>query len=61
PLVRALSNFACNLRYPDTSMEAIKLMRTCAKVVADKGHCITNYCLNQQPELSVSALNYVLY
>lgn len=31
--VKCLSEFACNARFPDTSMEAIRLVRTCALCV----------------------------
>lgn len=34
--VKCLSEFACNSAFPDTSMEAIRLIRTCAKYVAEK-------------------------
>ncbi|XP_036361493.1 brefeldin A-inhibited guanine nucleotide-exchange protein 1 isoform X3 [Octopus sinensis] len=34
--VKCLSEFACNAAFPDTSMEAIRLIRTCAKYVAEK-------------------------
>ncbi|ETN67279.1 brefeldin a-inhibited guanine nucleotide-exchange protein [Anopheles darlingi] len=33
--VKCLSEFACNARFPDTSMEAIRLVRTCALCVND--------------------------
>ncbi|XP_067620339.1 LOW QUALITY PROTEIN: brefeldin A-inhibited guanine nucleotide-exchange protein 1 [Eurosta solidaginis] len=33
--VKCLSEFACNARFPDTSMEAIRLVRTCALCVHD--------------------------
>lgn len=33
--VKCLSEFACNARFPDTSMEAIRLVRTCAVCVHD--------------------------
>ena len=32
--VKCLSEFACNARFPDTSMEAIRLVRTCAASVS---------------------------
>ena len=32
--VKCLAEFACNSWYPDTSMEAIRIIRTCAKHVA---------------------------
>lgn len=34
--VKCLSEFACNIAFPDTSMEAIRLIRACAKIVAEK-------------------------
>ncbi|CAF4274506.1 unnamed protein product, partial [Rotaria sordida] len=34
--VKCLSEFACNISFPDTSMEAIRLIRQCAKYVAEK-------------------------
>ncbi|KAM7451901.1 Brefeldin A-inhibited guanine nucleotide-exchange protein 1 [Porites harrisoni] len=33
--VKCLSEFACNASFPDTSMEAIRLIRNCAKYVYD--------------------------
>ena len=33
--VKCLSEFACNAAFPDTSMEAIRIIRHCAKHVAD--------------------------
>ncbi|XP_055601135.1 brefeldin A-inhibited guanine nucleotide-exchange protein 1 [Uranotaenia lowii] len=33
--VKCLSEFACNAKFPDTSMEAIRLVRTCALCVND--------------------------
>lgn len=38
--VKCLSEFACNALFPDTSMEAIRLIRQCAKYVAEKPHVI---------------------
>lgn len=35
--VKALAEFACNLHFPDTSMEAIRLIRTCARVISERG------------------------
>ena len=34
--VKCLSEFACNISFPDISMEAIRLIRACAKIVAEK-------------------------
>ncbi|XP_077991507.1 brefeldin A-inhibited guanine nucleotide-exchange protein 1-like [Glandiceps talaboti] len=36
--VKCLSEFACNAAFPDTSMEAIRLIRNCAKYVMEKPH-----------------------
>lgn len=43
--VKCLSEFACNAAFPDTSMEAIRLIRHCAKYVSDRPqvyHCLVN-------------------
>jgi len=34
--IKCLSEFACNAAFPDTSMEAIRLIRQCAKYIADR-------------------------
>lgn len=34
--VKCLSEFACNISFPEISMEAIHLLRTCADCVHDK-------------------------
>lgn len=34
--VKCLSEFACNASFPDTSMEAIRLIRHCAKYVSER-------------------------
>ena len=34
--VKCLSEFACNAGFPDTCMEAIRLIRNCARHVAEK-------------------------
>jgi len=34
--IKCLSEFACNILIPDTSMEAIRLIRQCARYVAEK-------------------------
>lgn len=36
--VKCLSEFACNIGFPEISMEAIHLLRTCADCVHDKPH-----------------------
>ncbi|GAB0091813.1 brefeldin A-inhibited guanine nucleotide-exchange protein 1 [Sergentomyia squamirostris] len=40
--VKCLSEFACNARFPDTSMEAIRLVRTCALCVHSAPHLLPN-------------------
>lgn len=44
--VKCLSEFACNAAFPDTSMEAIRIIRHCAKHVADNPQVgsPTHYC-----------------
>ena len=39
--VKCLSEFACNAAFPDTSMEAIRLIRNCAKYVAERPQVCT--------------------
>ena len=34
--IKCLSEFACNLSFPDTSMEAIRLIRQCAFYISNK-------------------------
>ncbi|XP_049777392.1 brefeldin A-inhibited guanine nucleotide-exchange protein 1 [Schistocerca cancellata] len=41
--VKCLSEFACNASFPDTSMEAIRLIRTCAKYVDEKPQLFAEY------------------
>jgi brefeldin A-inhibited guanine nucleotide-exchange protein len=41
--VKCLSEFACNAAFPDTSMEAIRLIRLCAKHVADAPQMFKDY------------------
>ena len=36
--VKCLGEFSCNQNFPDTSMEAIALIRVCARYIADKPH-----------------------
>ena len=40
--VKCLSEFACNASFPDTSMEAIRLIRACADCVHDKPQVSVN-------------------
>ncbi|RWS13810.1 brefeldin A-inhibited guanine nucleotide-exchange protein 1-like isoform X6 [Dinothrombium tinctorium] len=55
--VKCLSEFACNQNFPDTSMEAIRLIRACAKYVADKPNMFREYALeiNQVNSSSTNA------
>ncbi|KAM3923498.1 brefeldin A-inhibited guanine nucleotide-exchange protein 2 isoform 2-T2 [Leptodactylus fuscus] len=41
--VKCLSEFACNFTFPDTSMEAIRLIRYCAKYVSNKPQALREY------------------
>lgn len=41
--VKCLSEFACNASFPDTSMEAIRLIRSCADCVHDKPHVVSEH------------------
>ncbi|CAH8874145.1 unnamed protein product [Trichobilharzia szidati] len=41
PLVKALAEFSCNPRFPDTAMESIRLIRICARTVAEQGSVFT--------------------
>lgn len=36
PLVKLLADFACNLHFPDTAMESIRLIRICAQIVSER-------------------------
>ncbi|KAG8441967.1 hypothetical protein GDO86_010953 [Hymenochirus boettgeri] len=51
--VKCLSEFACNAAFPDTSMEAIRLIRHCAKYVSDRPQAFREYTsddINVAPE-----------
>ncbi|XP_077191682.1 brefeldin A-inhibited guanine nucleotide-exchange protein 2 isoform X2 [Paroedura picta] len=41
--VKCLSEFACNAAFPDTSMEAIRLIRFCAKYVSERPQVLREY------------------
>ncbi|XP_051886894.1 brefeldin A-inhibited guanine nucleotide-exchange protein 2-like [Pristis pectinata] len=41
--VKCLSEFACNAAFPDTSMEAIRLIRQCAKYVSERPQVLKEY------------------
>lgn len=44
--VKCLSEFVCNAAFPDTSMEAIRLIRHCAKYVSERPQVgATGLCL----------------
>ena len=45
--IKCLSEFACNAAFPDTSMEAIRLIRQCAKYIADRPQVLTcfSFCI----------------
>uniref|UniRef100_A0A3P9N9M1 ARF guanine nucleotide exchange factor 2 n=1 Tax=Poecilia reticulata TaxID=8081 RepID=A0A3P9N9M1_POERE len=41
--VKCLSEFVCNAGFPDTSMEAIRLIRHCAKYVSERPQALREY------------------
>ncbi|XP_005992094.2 brefeldin A-inhibited guanine nucleotide-exchange protein 2 [Latimeria chalumnae] len=41
--VKCLAEFACNAAFPDTSMEAIRLIRHCAKYISEKPQVLREY------------------
>ncbi|XP_023650940.1 brefeldin A-inhibited guanine nucleotide-exchange protein 2 isoform X2 [Paramormyrops kingsleyae] len=41
--VKCLSEFVCNAAFPDTSMEAIRLIRHCAKYVSERPQVLQEY------------------
>lgn len=43
--VKCLSEFACNAKFPDTSMEAIRLVRSCAVTVQASIQLFTDYAV----------------
>lgn len=51
--VKCLSEFACNARFPDTSMEAIRLVRTCALCVNDAPNLFAEHA-GMENDISVS-------
>lgn len=44
--VKCLSEFTCNASFPDTSMEAIRLIRTCAQCVHEKPQLFVEHCVD---------------
>uniref|UniRef100_A0A3P9DHI4 ARF guanine nucleotide exchange factor 1 n=1 Tax=Maylandia zebra TaxID=106582 RepID=A0A3P9DHI4_9CICH len=57
--VKCLSEFACNASFPDTSMEAIRLIRHCAKYVSDRPQAFKDYTsddMNVAPEDRLSCI-----
>lgn len=43
--VKCLAEFACNARFPDTSMEAIRLVRTCALCIHESPNLFAEYAI----------------
>ncbi|XP_072016825.1 brefeldin A-inhibited guanine nucleotide-exchange protein 1-like [Amphiura filiformis] len=50
--VKCLSEFACNAAFPDTSMEAIRLIRNCAKYVMEKPQMFKEHTGEQEMPVS---------
>lgn len=46
--VKCLSEFACNACFPDTSMESIRLIRHCAKYVAEQPQTFRDHNMEDQ-------------
>lgn len=46
--VKCLSEFACNACFPDTSMESIRLIRHCAKYVAEQPRAFRDHNMEDQ-------------
>ncbi|KAL1483631.1 hypothetical protein MTO96_012519 [Rhipicephalus appendiculatus] len=46
--VKCLSEFACNAYFPDTSMESIRLIRHCAKYVAEQPRTFRDHNMEDQ-------------
>lgn len=46
--VKCLSEFACNASFPDTSMEAIRLIRHCAKYAAEQPEIFREHNIEDQ-------------
>lgn len=44
--IKCLAEFACNINFPDTSMEAIRLIRVCARYVAEKPQVFREHALD---------------
>lgn len=51
--VKCLSEFACNAKFPDTSMEAIRLVRTCAVCVSESPRLFAEHA-GMENDVSVS-------
>ncbi|XP_028406357.1 brefeldin A-inhibited guanine nucleotide-exchange protein 1-like [Dendronephthya gigantea] len=64
--VKCLSEFACNASFPDTSMEAIRLIRNCAKFVFEnppmfKDHAAEDANISEQDRIWVKGWFPVLF
>ena len=46
--VKCLSEFACNQNFPETSMEAIRLIRNCANYVSEQPQIFKDYSIDDQ-------------
>lgn len=61
--VKCLSEFACNVNFPEISMEAIHLLRTCADCVHDKPQVsfYEKYLILHMLITYKNIKNYILY
>ncbi|XP_022693411.1 brefeldin A-inhibited guanine nucleotide-exchange protein 1-like isoform X2 [Varroa jacobsoni] len=52
--IKCLSEFACNAHFPDTSMEAIRLIRHCAKYVAERADLFREVSASDVPSTATT-------
>lgn len=57
--VKCLSEFACNALFPDISMEAIRLIRTCARYVAERPQGFREYAGDAEMNVRVTEADRV--
>lgn len=55
--VKCLSEFACNASFPDTSMEAIRLIRACAVYVDEKPNLFVETVMEEGHQASSTILS----
>lgn len=58
--VKCLSEFACNASFPDTSMESIRLIRTCAVFVDEKPNLFMEHVMEEGHQVGIKKLEEML-